>query len=167
MEEEKYPKCFICKKARAVPMHVKAAHGMSWDEYQKNKKDPEFKKLLKKARTERAEKEVEEHQAKKVLTNRWFRPGLLTSIMRDFSDHHKGNEEAFVVPSDEEIDLSEFEGKTEAIVEKVEIAEALERSGKGWVCVTARGGRSVEEVQDDGTVRSVFQKKQYVLKRNA
>ncbi len=87
--------------------------------------------------------------------------------MRDFSDHHKGNEEAFVVPSDEEIDLSEFEGKTEAIVEKVEIAEALERSGKGWVCVTARGGRSVEEVQDDGTVRSVFQKKQYVLKRNA
>jgi hypothetical protein len=164
MEEEKYPKCFICKKVRAVPMHVKAAHGMSWSEYEKNKKDPEFLKALKKAKTERDEKEIKEFQDKKILLKQWFRPGLLTSLMKTFTDHHRGNEEAFVA---ETIDLSEFKDKTDAIVTEVEVAEALERSGKGWVCVTARGGRSVEVVQDDGTVRNVFQKKQYVLKRNA
>lgn len=143
-----YLECKICKKCKANPLHVNKAHGMSWNEYKKLTADPEFMKEVEQHR-ERREKEAEkEYHNSRILLYRWFpKPGKLTSLMTHYAHHAKGSKHVF---KDSIYDMAEYEGKTEAIVSTVELAEAMMKNG--WECVTAKGGH-------DGTP------KQYIMRK--
>jgi len=143
-----YVECKICGEVKATPLHVKAAHGMTWNEYKTMIEDPEFMKDVEHHKGERAEREEKEYHLSRILIYHWFpKTSSLTGVMRRFTEHAKGSKEAFAGNA---IDLDQFVGKDDAIVETVEVAEAMTKDG--WECVTARGGRN-------GI------KKEYVMKR--
>jgi transcription elongation GreA/GreB family factor len=143
-----YEECKICRKVKANPLHVKAAHMMTWNEYKTMTNDPEFMQEVADHRDEREEREAKEYNLSRLLLYHWFpKTTTLTGIMRRYTEHAKGSKEVFV---GSRVDLSQFDGKDDAIVDTVEVAEAMTK--EGWECVTGRGGQG-------GT------KKEYVMRR--
>jgi len=131
-----YDICKICNEKKATPMHVKSAHGMGWHEYKQMIEDPEFMADVKKHREEREERVEKEYHLSRLLMYYWFpKSKSLLVAMRRFQEHAKGSKEAFFGT---QLDLSEFDGKDEAVVGKVEIAEAMTK--EGWECLRAEGG---------------------------
>lgn len=161
--------CQICGEKAAKPMHVRHAHNMSWNEYKAAIKDKEFMRSVAKAKEERLDKEIEEDFKKSILRNHWFETGLLSRLMFVFTDHATGATNEFRAP---DIDLSEFDGLDEAIVEDIDVAEALVAAG--WSCTSVTGGHTQEEikVENPGTPleRQVLVTKkigkQYTLERH-
>lgn len=132
-----YEECKICRKVKANPLHVKAAHMMTWNEYKTMTDDPEFMQEVADHRDEREEREEREYHLSRLLMYHWFpKTSTLTGVMRRFTEHAKGSKEAFVGSI---VDMSEFDGKDDAVVDSVEVAEAMTK--EGWECVTGRGGR--------------------------
>jgi hypothetical protein len=143
-----YKTCVVCGDVKANPLHVKKAHGMTWNEYKIMSEDPEFLQDVEDHKVERADREEKEYHLSRLLMYHWFpKTTTLTGVMRRYTEHAKGSKEVFVGSV---VDLSEFDGKEDAVVGTVEIAEAMTKDG--WECVTARGGRN-------GI------KKEYVMKR--
>lgn len=133
-----YDLCPICKEVKANPLHVKHAHGMTWKEFKEMIEDPEFMADVERHRVEREDREKKEYHLSRLLLYHWFpKTTSLTGVMRRFTEHAKGTKEVFV---GNEVDLSEFDGMDEAVVDKVEIAEAMTKNG--WECVMGRGGRN-------------------------
>jgi hypothetical protein len=133
-----YEECKICRKVKANPLHVKSAHMMTWNEYKTMVDDPEFMQDVEDHRVERAEREEKEFHLSRLLMYHWFpKTSTLTGVMRRFTEHAKGSKEVFVGSV---VDLTEFDGKDEAVVGSVEVAEAMTK--EGWECTTARGGRN-------------------------
>jgi hypothetical protein len=147
-----YDVCKICGEKIATPTHVMAAHGMkNYTEYKTLIKDPEFMKDVKKHKEEREEREKQEYHMSRVLLYHWFpKAASFTRVMSRFSDHRKTNAEALKI--NKEIDLSNFIDKDEAIVNTVDVAEALTK--QGWECVMSKGAH-------DGSP------KEYHMRRNA
>jgi hypothetical protein len=133
-----YTECKICQEVKANPLHVKHAHGMTWGEYKTMTEDPEFMKDVEFHREERADRQEQEYHLSRLLMYHWFpKTSTLTGVMRRFTEHAKGSKEVFVGSA---VDLTEFDGKDEAVVDSVEVAEAMTK--EGWECVTGRGGRN-------------------------
>ena len=143
-----YELCPICKEVQATPLHVKSKHGMSWNEYKTMIEDPEFMKDVELQREKREERDEKEYHLSRILMYHWFpKTSSLTGVMRRFTEHAKGSKEVFVGNA---VDLTEFADKDEAVVDTVQIAEAMTK--EGWECTGARGGRN-------GV------KKEYIMKR--
>jgi hypothetical protein len=143
-----YELCKICKEVNANPKHVRYKHGMSWSEYQQSIKDEDFMGKVEEHRQEREDREEKEYHLSRLLMYHWLtKPTSLLRVMRRYVEHAKGNKGAFV---GSDMDLSEFDGMDDAIVESVHVADAMTKSG--WECVMARGGR-------------LGVKKEYVMKR--
>lgn len=143
-----YELCKICKEVKANPLHVNKQHSMTWNEYKRLVANPEFLKELEVQRSLREKKAEEDEQKNRILLYNWFpRTSTMMTIIERYRNHAKSNK---VVFHDSVYDLSEFEGKTEAIVGTVELAEAMIKHG--WECVTAKGGH-------DGTP------KQYIMRK--
>ena len=133
-----YEICQVCKEKKATPLHVKAAHGMSFTEYKAMIEDEDFMKDVEHHREERGKRDEKEYHRSRLLIYYWFpKTSSLTGVMRRFTEHAKGSKEVFV---GNVINLDEFMGLDEAVVDSVEVAEAMTK--EGWECVTGRGGRS-------------------------
>lgn len=140
-----------------TPLHVKHKHDMTWEEYQKAKKDPEFLAQVEKAAKSRTKREEMAEYTQQILANYWFSPQLFSTIIRNFKDHATPDRTMFIPPK---IDLSKFEGMSIVKTSLVDEAEALEKTGN-WVTVKVSGGIG-EEVEDDtGKVTIVKRPKIY------
>ena len=163
--------CVICQKKGikkvAVPAHIVSAHAMTWDEYKREIKDPEYLKKLDEEHKKRGEKAVEEFEAKKILANYWFRPETLSGLMRGFVGF-QGNEQARRKEEEQlaaQIDLSKFKEMEKAYVENLHTAEALLKTGE-WKTLEIVGGGTKEVKDDAGRTTTMRRKnKTWVLER--